>query len=111
MTALLLYPLLTAALFYLGSRAGVTRWLWSRYPAGFGRFRDCASCSGFWYGIAVAAAGGFGLELDFLELSGDDWRTLVVVGLASLAWTPVVAYLLISRLEALGSPEEPGGAD
>jgi hypothetical protein len=54
-TGLVLYPLLTCTLWYLGTRAVITSWLWSRYPPRLARFMDCSACAGFWYGFAVAA--------------------------------------------------------
>jgi hypothetical protein len=106
-TGLLAYPLLTAALYYLGSWALVTRWLWSRYPPRVAAFAACASCSGFWYGVGVAAVGGWALDLRFLELPPHAWWAPLVVGLCAIVWTPLIARPLLEALERLGG----GGAD
>lgn len=95
MLVALLYPLLTAALYYLGTRAKVTSWLWSRYPAWLGGFMDCAACTGFWYGLATEAAiGAWQPHVDFAP---------IVIGLCSIVWTPVVAALMQHSLFTLGS--------
>jgi hypothetical protein len=97
--SLLLYPLLTAAAFYLGSRAVITTWLWSRYPARLAAFMDCAACSGFWYGAGAALV----FQQPFLGLDGHAWTTPIVVGLCSIIWTPVVAAMQQRALDELGS--------
>ena len=91
----LLYPLLTAALYYLGSRAKVTQWLWSRYPAGFASFMDCAACTGFWYGM--------GVEIALREFVAYVEFSPIVVGLCALVWTPMIAALMQHSLFTLGS--------
>ncbi len=98
---ILFYALLSSALYYLGSRAMITQWLWSRYPQRFARFMDCAACTGFWYGLTLALALGwwdpryrlFDLPLVAAPL----------VGLCSLVWTPLVASLMQAGLDRLGS--------
>jgi hypothetical protein len=99
---LILYALLTPALYYLGSRAMITRPLWSRYPAWLDYYTSCAACSGFLYGGAVAFAIGWTLDLPFLGLPGRFWLTPCVVGLGSIVWTPIVADLHIRALLQLG---------
>lgn len=106
MQTLVLYALCTAALFYLGSRAKITQPLWSRYPQKLAIFMDCAACTGFWYGLAVAAVGGYGLGLPLLGLPGDRPSTIAAASLASVAWTPMVAALMQLGLEHLGSAVE-----
>lgn len=83
--------ILPVAFYYLGSRAVITRWLWSRYPARFARFMDCAACSGFWYGAAVAA----GLKIP--------WENLFIAGLVTLVTTPIGAAIMQHALELLGT--------
>lgn len=109
MTSLLLYPLLCAAFYYLGSRALITKWLWTRYPTALDRFMLCAACTGFWYGVVVAGVGGHFLELDFAGLPGDQWYTPVIVGLCASVWTPPLAFLHIGALDALAAPAETQG--
>lgn len=115
MTGIVLYPLLTVALYYLGSRALITQWLWSRYPPRLDAFFLCAACSGFWYGAAVAALLGLGLDVPFLGLAGGAWSTIPIVATCSIVWTPLLASALVRALADL-SPgddhadrEEPGG--
>lgn len=102
MTALVLYPLLTAAAFYLGSRALVTEAIWSRYPARFAAFMDCAACAGTWYGLAVGIAGAQ-IGLPFLGLPGAAWYVPLLVAACSMIWTPIVAAVHQAALERLGS--------
>jgi hypothetical protein len=106
---ILLYPLLTVAVYYLLSRAVITRWLWSRYPGWLDRYTLCAACSGFAYGVAVALAIGWTQDLPFLGLSGRFWVTPVVVGLGSIVWTPILGDFHVRALQNLGI-SDPGGA-
>jgi len=103
MTAFVIYPLLTAALFYLGSRAQITSWLWSRYPTRLAVFMDCPYCTGFWYGLAVSLI----LQLPLGELAGDQVKTILVVGFCSIVWTPVIAGLTSLMHAQLGSIVDP----
>lgn len=95
--------LLTAGLYYLGSRALITSWLWSRYPKRFARFMDCAACTGFWYGLGVTLVLGASVPFDV-----PTWSAPIIVGLCSMVWTPLVAALMQIALERLGSavPDE-----
>jgi hypothetical protein len=103
MSALILYSLLSAALFYLGSRAIVTRWLWSRYPPRFASFMDCAACTGAWLGAILATVLGRHVPIDVFELSALAWYTPIVVGLCMIVLTPIVAGLMQRGLDSLGS--------
>lgn len=103
MGSIILYPLVTAALFYLGSRALITRFLWSRYPLRLGAFMDCAACSGTWYGGLVAYIGGYHLGLPFLEMPGASPATVIAAAIASMTWTPIVAAIMQWALDYLGS--------
>lgn len=103
MMTLLLYTLLSSAFFYLGSRALVTRWLWSRYPASFAIFADCAACTGFWFGLILALTLGRHQNLSVFELSADAWLTPPIVGLCMLVLTPIAAGLMQRGLDSLGS--------
>lgn len=110
METLLLYALCTASLFYLGSRAVITSWLWSRYPLKLGHFFDCSACSGTWYGALVGYVGGYHLGLSFLGLPGDRPETVAAVALCAMAFTPIAAGLVQAGFDKLGSavtePEE-----
>lgn len=100
MTSLILYPLLTTCIYYLVSRAQVTRFLWSRYPEWFDHWAICAACSGTWYGALTACV----FKMDFVGLRGGHWTTPIVVGLCSTVWTPLVADLHIAALARLAPP-------
>lgn len=108
MYTLLLYALLTTALYYLGSRAEITRWIWSRYPAPFASFMDCPACTGFWWGFALASGVGRDLKLSYMGLDPDRIWTWFAVGLCSIVLTPIVAGLMQHGLDQNGhaAPEE-----
>lgn len=99
MTGLVLYPLLSAALYYLGSRATITSFVWCHYPPKFAKFMDCSACTGFWYGLGLSIA----LQLEVLSLDVTRWYAPIVIGLCSLVWTPIVAQIMDSALYRLGS--------
>ena len=105
MTALVIYPLLCASLFYLGSRAKITSFLWARYPPKFASFMDCAACTGFWWGFLLSLTLGFEYELDLVDLPAQSWPTFIVVGLCSIVWTPIIAALMQRGLDTLGTIE------
>jgi hypothetical protein len=107
MQSLILFALLSTAFFYLGSRATITSFLWSRYPKRFAKFMDCPACSGFWYGAALALA-AIALDVPLpLELRASWWAP-IVVGWMSIVWTPIGSAMLQNALETVGSviPEE-----
>ena len=108
MTTLALYALLSTALYYLFSRAMITKSLWSRYPAWLDYYTSCAACSGFLYGGTVALAIGWTQDLPFLGLSGQFWATPIVVGFGSLVWTPILADFHIRALLQLGVADPRG---
>lgn len=103
MTALVLYPLLTTAIYYMGARALITRWLWSRYPARLDLFMSCSACVGFWAGLGAGLLGRR-IGLDFMSLNAGAWYTPLLVAACSIVWTPIVAWLHISTLDQLGLP-------
>lgn len=107
MTTILLYALVTATLYYLGARALITRWLWSRYPPWLDKLTICAACSGFWYGLGVGAW-GYWRSVPYGPLPGDRVDTVLVVGLASAMTTAIVGAAAIRALTELGSE---GGTD
>jgi hypothetical protein len=102
METLVLYAFCTASLFYLGSRARVTSWLWSRYPRWLALWADCAACSGAWYGLAVGYVGGYHLGLSFLGLPGNQWTTTFIVALTATSFTPILAGLVQRGFDAIG---------
>jgi hypothetical protein len=93
-----LYGLITSALYYLGSRAKITEFIWSRYPKGMDKFMLCAACTGFWYGLGVALVLGWTLELPFLGLAGRFWATPIVVAITSIVFTPLFANAHVTAL-------------
>lgn len=110
---LLVYSLLTSAMFYLGSRAVITSWLWSKYSPKLARWADCAACSGAWYGFIISgvvhAGGSPAMPPGLLT----QWWSPFVIGLCSMVWTPIIAGFMQTGFERLGStveePEEPSG--
>lgn len=102
METLLLYMLCTSSLFYLGSRALITWPIWHRYPPRLAVFMDCPACAGTWFGFGAAAIGGYGFGLPFLGLPGARITTVLVVGLASMTFTPIAAGIMQRALEAVG---------
>ena len=106
--------MLTTAAYYLGSRAMITRPIWSLYPPRLAAFMDCPSCSGFWYGLIVGAIGCGGLGLPFLGLDTLQLYTPLAVALCSMVWTPVLAAIQHTAFERLGSavmgPDDDGPA-
>ena len=100
---ILLYPLLTAAAYYLLVQATITKWLWSKYPPRLEKFLLCSACSGFWYGLGVACAIGWTQNLSFLGFDGRFWLTPILVGLCSVVWTPILAGAQINALNNLSS--------
>lgn len=113
MLTLLLYALLTTALFYLFSRAMISKPLWSRYPSWLDYYTSCSACSGFLYGVVVASAIGWTQDLPFLGLPGRFWVTPIVVGLCAIVWTPILADLHVRALLQLGGvgPADPPPPD
>lgn len=107
---LVIYMLMTTAVYYLLSRAMITRPLWSRYPAWLDYYTSCAACSGFLYGGLVAFAIGWTQDMPLLGLPGRFWMTPIVAGLGSLVWTPILADLHIRALLQLGVADPRGEA-
>lgn len=115
MQMLLLFTLVSTALYYLGSRALITRWLWSRYPPKLARFADCPACTAFWHGVMLSLIFG-----DLFEPLFTRGRLLarynaafmepysialeaILVGLCLLVLTPIVAGLMQHALVVVGS--------
>jgi hypothetical protein len=100
--ALVIYALLTSSAFYLGSRAVITRALWSRYPRWLASWADCAACSGAWYGAGFALL----LRDKLAHPFGAGIPGPILVGLCSIVSTPIVAGLMQAGFERLGSAVE-----
>lgn len=99
--SLIIYPLLTSSLFYLGGMAKITSPIWSKYPKRLENFMTCSACSGFWYGVLVSYIFGNFFNWNFVQLSGQAWYTPIIVGLCAIVWTPIVAKVHISSLQDL----------
>jgi len=93
-----LYPLLTTALVYLGGFALITKPLWSRYPRWLDTFMTCASCQGTWWGFLVGLLGWW-RRWAFMGLPGRSVLTVVIVGLCSMVWTPILLRLQVHGLQ------------
>lgn len=104
MEPFLIYALLTSAAFYLGSRAVITRWLWSRYPRKLAQFMDCSACTGFWFGLLA----GVILRFPLPGIPLNEWASALIIGLCSIVWTPIFAGFMQAGFERLGSavPED-----
>lgn len=105
METVVAYFLLTVALYYLGARALITQWIWSRYPRWLDKFMLCSACSGWWYGFGVAYLGWW-RRWSFLGLPGRFWLTPIIVGLCSMVWTPILANLHLWSVQATGAVAE-----
>lgn len=92
MSGLLLYPLLTAACYYLLAQATLTSFIWSRYPTRLDSFMSCPACTGFWYGLGCGLLGWW-QDIAFLGLPTNHWLTVLLIGLSSIVWTPLVSNL------------------
>lgn len=102
MTMLVLYAILSTTLWYLGSRAVITRALWSRYPHGVASFMDCPACTGFWWGTILA------LCARLTSIVPDTGLHPMIVGLASIFLTACGAGIMQHALTIAGSAVEPG---
>ncbi len=96
--------LITVALYYAGSRAQLTRFVWSRYPIWLSRLMDCSMCSGAWYGLFVAVVATQGFEYQYPGL--EDHHAPFVCFLGSAIWTPLIAAKVQHGIEFLGVKEE-----
>lgn len=101
MTVFILYMTVSASLYYLGSQAMITKFLWSRYPGssyrntlgydtGFAAFMACPACVGFWWSLALGCV-GYWRHIPCMGLPGRWWVTVLFTGLAGIVWTPLLA--------------------
>lgn len=101
---LLLYAAIATALWYLGSRALITRAIWTRYPHSLATFMDCPACTGFWWGLILAILGRHTSFVPDAELHP------ILVGLASIFLVAVGAGIMQRGLSeagtAIGTPVE-----
>ncbi len=90
---ILLLPLVTTFLYYLGAAARVTLPLRALLPGAVNEFLVCPACSGFWYGLAV------GIYVQARHLSGLPPEVVIIgTAAASSVWTPYGAALLLRSL-------------
>jgi hypothetical protein len=103
----ILFSLLSASAYYLGSRAIITRAIWSRYPTWLVGFMDCSGCTGFWWGAIIAAVSGTWAPTSYLGMPTNKPIVWPLVGLCSIVLTPIAAGAMQRGLDALGvlSPE------
>lgn len=104
MNALVLYPLLTVALYYLGARAMITRFFWEwteRDLPKLGAFLGCAACAGTWFGAFVGAFGYGILGWRFLGVDGALLNTILPAACA-MVWTPILAAVHDRAMRELG---------
>lgn len=107
METLVLYMLLTTAAFYLGSRAKVTHFLWSKYSPEVASFFDCPACSGAWYGLIFGMILSWRpLAIPFLSIEPGVWYAPILIGLCSIVWTPIGAGLMQLGFDWAGSALE-----
>jgi hypothetical protein len=108
---LAIYALISTALFYLGSRALITRALWEAYPPWLTKLMDCPACVGFWWGMIMHLVSRR-LDLDVGPLPIEHPASPVLVGLCMLVLTPIVAGFMQHGLDLVGTvaPEPPGVA-
>lgn len=108
---LVIFALLSSALWYLGSRALITRRLWSMYSPRFARFMDCSACSGFWYGYLMTLVASFQdallnpLQPSRILDSVPTWAAPIIVGLSMIVLVPIVAGFMQRGLDTLGTIE------
>jgi hypothetical protein len=105
---LVILAIISAALFYLGSRARITQALWSLYPPRFAIFMDCAACTGFWWGLILSMLCiPRELMFDTLYIPRDTSymtvTTPILYGFVMMVLTPIVAAIMQRALVELGS--------
>ena len=103
MLTFIIYALISTAFYYLGSRAEITRAVWSRYPSPIARFMDCPACSGTWYGLLLALTLGRYQALGFLGLDPLAWFTPIVVAACTMVTTPLLAALMTHAMLVNGT--------
>lgn len=101
---IILYPLLTVALFHLGARAVITQPIWSRFPDWLYKLAQCSACAGTWYGFMCADVG---LVLGVPFLGSTAWWTIPIAGLCGMVWTPIIAALHEFSMRAVGHQRIP----
>ena len=97
---------LPVAFFYLGSRATITRFVWSRYPRGLATLMDCPACSGFWYGAIVAYVLRVAMGVELVTFAPGWHNTLwcaIVSGWITMLTTPIGMAILQRSLEIAGT--------
>ena len=109
MMPLMLMTAVSTALFYLGSRALITHWLWSRYPPALASLFECPACVGFWWGVVLALTLFRHSQLSVLGLDPSVWWTVPITGLVCLFTTSIGTGLMQWGLDHTGTvaSEEP----
>lgn len=106
MTIAILYGTLTAFAYYIGARAKITEWLWSRYPAWLDYWMVCPACIGFWYGLGCGFLGAY-YDWPLFGLDPDHWLTVLIAGAIGTVWTPIIAYAHTKAWTELSVTVEP----
>lgn len=101
MSGLLLYALLSSAIWTGLSRAKLTEPLWSRYPERVAAFMDCPMCVGPWVSAGLAMVMGWERGVGFLGLDPHAFYLPLIAWFCGAVWTPIVAYLQHETLARL----------
>lgn len=90
---ILLLPLITTFLYYLGSAANITLPVRALLPQKLTDFLACPACSGFWYGLAL------GIYVHVRQLT-ELPPELAILGIAAASgvWTPLLAAVFLRSL-------------
>jgi len=89
LSQLVLLGIATAAIHWLMSRAAITQPIWSRAPKALDALLRCPSCSGFWLGLGVSAAGVHPVE------GVSRWLGLVGAAVLAMFLTPVFEAVML----------------
>lgn len=120
MMTLFVYSLLSAACFFLFSRAAIAKPLWSRYPKWLNGLTSCAACSGFWYGMIIefvfSMRRGHFVAREWLDLPHETTYLempieALTVGLVTLVTTPIIAWVMDYAIYMLGTINPPDKPD
>ena len=89
----LLLGVLCTSLHWLLARSEIFKFAWSRAPGWLDKLLRCPSCSGFWLGLGLGAAG-------IRPVEGVSVRVVIMTtGLIAVVLTPVVEAILLAALE------------
>ncbi len=98
--------LIPVATFFLGSRAMITQFLWSRYPRWLDSLRECAACSGFWDTLILALFLRYVIGAPLPILPNSNWCPLLLA-LCGVVTVPLIASMHDRALQDLGAHQPP----